>query len=84
MSLSRSFFDDIKARLLHLNVPIILGGDLNLTIDILDRSSTTPPTSNQLLSSNYITDFMKDLNVVDGWRIRNSSVRDYTFFSSHH
>lgn len=75
----------MKITLLALgNIPIILGADLNLTVDALDRSSATVPTSNQLSSSNYLKAFMKDLCVVDSWCVRNPNVRDNTFFSSCH
>ena len=78
-----AFFVDLESKLLSLGAhPIILGGDINLHLDVLDHSSISrsrPPKSVLTLKS-----LCESLGLVDIWRLTNPRGRDYTFYSNSH
>lgn len=77
------FCDDVEIRFLALgNIPIILRADVNLRVDALDRSNRSKILLCLLPVFNDLKVFMKDLNVVDSWRVRNPN--ENTFFSIWH
>lgn len=49
----------------------------------LDRSNPSI-TRAQALSSEALKNFVRDINLVDIWRLQNPTARDYTYFSPHH
>ena len=59
---------------------LIIGGDLNCTLDnYLDRSSTKSKALSK--SSKLINSFINTSNVKDIWRLDNPTGREYSFFS---
>ncbi len=62
---------------------ILIGGDLNLTLDpLLDKqSSKSPHLSN---ASACLNTLMINSNLVDIWRLTHPTTRDYSFFSPVH
>ncbi len=80
---TRSFFDAVKSKLLEFcDCALFLGCDLNLVVPITDTSN--PISSQRQLSSSYIKTLLEDLNIISIWCFFNPSVKDFTFFSSHH
>ncbi len=79
-----NFFNNIKSTLLDFSDSFfILAGDFNLIIDlVLDTSKQD--SSFWKPASLHITAFLKDLNIMDLWRLLNPSTKDYTYFSGRH
>lgn len=65
------------------NKKLIIGGDFSLAIDTyLDRSSNQRLA--QFNASNFLNSYIKNTNLVDLWRILNSTGREYLFHSWAH
>ncbi len=61
---------------------LIVGGDFNQVCDTnLDKSVKVSSTQD---SPCGINTFISELNIIDPWRLRNPSVKNYTFFSARH
>lgn len=83
-------FDDVEFsnRLLssipNLNTHLLIfGGDFNSVCDpVLDRSS--PRKFSQTAMAKSFFDFMVQNGLVDPWRLRNPSIRRFSFFSKVH
>lgn len=68
--------------LLFPDTQLILGGDFNSVINpALDLSSGN---IYGLAASNALNAFIKDLNLVDIWRIGNNLAREFSFYSARH
>lgn len=79
-----AFLSDVSYTLLEMcdGYHLVVGGDYNSVVDpALDRSSVVGGGSQ---STSLLNTFIRDLNVVDLWRIQNPSARDYTFYSNRH
>lgn len=62
---------------------LILSGDYNLVMDpVLDRSSHS--TSKLTKSAQTVRAFIDTHKLIDPWRFKNPSKREYSFFSSVH
>ncbi len=74
-----TFFTNISNILLEqIDCPIVMGGDFNAVLNpALDKShpDTTANPSSELLNK-----FITELNVIDLWRIQNTTSKDFTFF----
>lgn len=81
-----SFLDDLEERLQEVTSPsLILGGDFNICIDPerdrTGRPGMAPPShapSNNRVRQRF-TSFLKDLQLVDAWRLSNSTDSQFTF-----
>lgn len=63
------FFESIKSTLLSFpDATLILAGDFNLLVDP-DMDSLSSVSASKRASSAYIKSFLRDLNIVDIWRI---------------
>ncbi len=76
------FFSTLRNKIQDLNPgvdhPIILGGDLNILMNIaLDRDGGNPVKNVNVM--NEVANIMDDLDLVDIWRCRNPLVRQYTW-----
>lgn len=78
------FFRDLFALFPDLNShSLVLGGDVNCVLDpTLDRSRATPGTLSK--SAETIISFMQAYGIMDVWRHRNPTSRQYSFFSPVH
>lgn len=65
------------------NTNVIIGGDFNCVLDpLLDKqSSKSLQKSNSCIRLNTLAD---NLNVVDIWRLKHPTAKDYSFFSPVH
>lgn len=79
----RDFFTYIGNVALDQNdCSLVLGGDFNAFMNpILDKSNSDAVTN---LSSTLLNSLIKDLNLIDLWRVQNNDTRNYTFFSNRH
>ena len=65
------------------NTNIIMGGDINCVLNsLLDKQSQR--LSVNIKSSEELKNTMKNLHLVDIWRLLNPTARDYSFFSPVH
>ncbi len=79
----RDFFTYIGNTLLEqIDCSLVVGGDFNAVLNpALDKSNSEAIAN---LSSNRLNTLIKDLNLVDLWRMQSATARHYTFFSSRH
>lgn len=79
------FFPTMTSQILKLNdYQLYVGSDMNAVVDKnLDKSAPNI-SSPQDSASKAFNLFLKDLDLIDVWRVQNPSVKDYTFFSSRH
>lgn len=79
------FFLSITTQLFKLNdYQLYDGADMNAFIShTLDKSSPVF-TSLQESASKALNGFIKDLNLIDVWRVHNPLVKDYICFSPRH
>lgn len=79
----KDFFSYIGNILLEQNdFSLVVGGDFNAVLNpSLDKSNSDAIGNS---SSTLLKSLLKDLNLVDIWRIQNTTARDYTFFSNRH
>lgn len=83
MSQTEIFFTYIANTLLEYNdYSIVLGGDFNAVVNpVFDKSH---PDAVVNLSCSLLNTLIKDLNLIDLWRMQNFDFRDYVFFSNRH
>ena len=75
-----AFLSDVSNTLLEMcdGYHLVVGGHYNSVLDpALDRSSVVGDGSQ---STSLLNTLIRDLNVVNLWRIRNPSTRDYTIY----
>lgn len=83
-------FDDVEfsnrllSNILNLNTHLLIfGGDLNSVCDpVLDRSS--PRKLSQTAMAKSFFDFIAHNGMVDPWRLRNPTLKKFSFFSHVH
>lgn len=78
------FFEELGEKLAEVQYDqVLVMGDMNGVIDVeLDRSLKGKRSDGKLPESFFR--LMKQENLGDVWRQRNSKVKDYTFYSSRH
>ncbi len=77
------FFRELLLDLTQVHGQCIVGGDYNLVLDPLtDRS--TRDTHSLTTAASTLREGMKDLSLVDAWRIKNPTQREYSFHSKVH
>lgn len=81
-----SFLDDLEKCLQEADTPsLIIGGDLNICIEpAQDRSSRRDPDPSQNCHVNSgvsqrLRSLMEEFQVLDAWRLTNSTANQYTF-----
>lgn len=58
----------------------MVGGDFNAVLNpSLDKSNSDAIAN---VSSTLLNTLIKDLNLIDIWRMQNATAKDYTFFSN--
>lgn len=81
-----AFFINIFSHLSELpeKTTTIIAGDFNTVLNpTLDRS-TNAAHIKQSQSAKVIQDYMEEIGLGDGWRLKHPNKREYTFFSSVH
>lgn len=78
-----TFFDNLFLTLAALPGNFIIGGDFNVTLDLLKDKSTGSDTSHTR-ARRSILNFMKDLNLSEIWRDQNPTNIEYSCYSSTH
>lgn len=78
-----NFFKDLFARIPDLDRhKLILAGDFNCTLHPLDRSkASSGPLSK---SARCVNEFLQTYGLVDAWKYKNPTSRQYSFFSAAH
>ncbi len=77
------FFRELLLDLTQIHGQCMVGGDYNLVLDPLTDHSTKAPHFLTTAAST-LREGMKDLSLVDAWRIKNPTQRDYSFYSKVH
>lgn len=76
-----NFYNDLLLTLSTLKGSHIIGGDFNCTLDPnMDRSTGTDQTHGKCRAA--IHRLMKELRVLDVWRVKNPDVKTYSCYSS--
>ena len=77
------FFHEVHNMVEKMDGQIILGGDLNQTIDNhIDRSKDRAGVSSKDRLATKI--LIEDMGLIDIWRLKHPKERDYTFYSHYH
>lgn len=82
----QSFFTDLSSKLVKDgNIPHIVGGDFNSTINQEDRSSPRYcPRPKQTDQFTHLYHMVQALNLIDIWRLQHPLDKEYSFFSPVH
>lgn len=78
-----SFLSSLLADISSLSCSlVVLGGDFNCVLD--PDTDQSPSKDKRSQKSTNLSDFCKDMELFDAWRILNPKGRDFTFFSRPH
>lgn len=78
-----NFYNNLFLQMYSLRGVIIIGGDFNCALDPkLDRSSGIDLTHAR--SRKIIHQFMQELNLIDIWRVKNPTKKEYSCHSTTH
>lgn len=75
------FFRELLLDLTHVHVQCIVGGDYN---QVLDPLTSTEATHSLTPAASTIRGGMTELSLLDGWRTKDPTQKDYSFCSKVH